>query len=253
MSWAEGRAAAMPTGATDGRREALDRVDGLLRALAQDKNLQDDLKNKDVRKALHHWTGEKRLSEDEADELMEDNYRVQSVCSKMVELQSLCKQACIGLPLPRVLAGKGLYEQLEQAGGGLAQGSAAATSSGARGSGSVADQAAAAASPASRIHGSQGGASTAQRRLNSSQQETSSKETGQGASRMAGEGTSEEAGREDDPSWRQALIDEVLRLAGVCVCALVFTLLLKHYRGDDPLGKGLSGSQDPSAVGKDEL
>lgn len=39
------------------------------------QNLQDDLRHKDVRKALHHWTGEKRLSQDEADELMEDNYR----------------------------------------------------------------------------------------------------------------------------------------------------------------------------------
>lgn len=36
----------------------------------------------------------------------------------MVELQSLCKQAGIGLPLPRVLAGIGLYEQLDQVSGG---------------------------------------------------------------------------------------------------------------------------------------
>lgn len=40
--------------------------------------------------------------------------RIQSVCDKMAELQSLCKQASIGLPLSHVIAGKGLYEPLPQ-------------------------------------------------------------------------------------------------------------------------------------------
>lgn len=40
-------------------------------------------------------------------------FRVQSVCDKMAQLQSLCKQASIGLPLSHVLAGKGLYEKLD--------------------------------------------------------------------------------------------------------------------------------------------
>lgn len=39
------------------------------------KLLHDDLKHPDVVKALEHWTGKNRLSEDEADDLMEDNYR----------------------------------------------------------------------------------------------------------------------------------------------------------------------------------
>lgn len=39
------------------------------------KLLHDDLKHPDVVKALEHWTGKNRLSEDDADELMEDNYR----------------------------------------------------------------------------------------------------------------------------------------------------------------------------------
>lgn len=39
------------------------------------KLLHDDLKHPDVVKALGHWTGKNRLSEDDADELMEDNYR----------------------------------------------------------------------------------------------------------------------------------------------------------------------------------
>ncbi|CAM9463249.1 unnamed protein product, partial [Hapterophycus canaliculatus] len=160
-------------GATDDRREALDRVDGLLRALAQDKNLQDDLKHKDVRKALHHWTGEERLSQDEADELMEDNYRVQSVCSRMVELQRLCKQASIGLPLPRVLAGIGLYEQLGEAGAGLGQSSAA-------------EQEAAVAAPSARINSGQAEATNSQRRRKAPQPEASSKDQGEGAPQMAG-------------------------------------------------------------------
>lgn len=57
---------------------------------------------------------------------------------------------------------------------------------------------------------------------------------------------------EEEPSWREALKEEILRVTGVCVCALVFTLLLKHYRGPDPLGKGWSG-QDSSPSGSDEL
>lgn len=37
--------------------------------------LQNDLRHPDVRRAIRHWTGNERLSQDEADELMEDNYR----------------------------------------------------------------------------------------------------------------------------------------------------------------------------------
>lgn len=37
--------------------------------------LQEDLRHPDVRKAMEHWTGHNRLSQDDADALMEDNYR----------------------------------------------------------------------------------------------------------------------------------------------------------------------------------
>ncbi|CAN0235692.1 unnamed protein product, partial [Laminaria digitata] len=41
----------------------------------RDQLLQDDLQDLDVRRALEHWTGRNRLSREDADELMEDNYR----------------------------------------------------------------------------------------------------------------------------------------------------------------------------------
>lgn len=37
--------------------------------------LQEDLKHPDVIKAVDHWTGRCRLSQDDADDLMEDNFR----------------------------------------------------------------------------------------------------------------------------------------------------------------------------------
>ncbi|CAM9111567.1 unnamed protein product [Ectocarpus sp. 6 AP-2014] len=230
MSWAEGREAAMPAGATGSRQEALDRVDRMLRALARDKLLQDDLRNTDVKRALEHWTGQNRMSQDDADELMEDNYRIQSVCSRMAELQSLCKQASIGLPLSHVLAGKGLFEKPDQPG----QASAAATSGG-----NAADQT---GRPTSTSDGSSSGL---QRRKGA---------TAKGL-HDATAGVEVATGKEEDePSWRRALAEEALRLTFVCLCALVFTLLLKHYRGDDPLGKGLPGQQQtPPSAGEGEL
>ncbi|CBJ29309.1 expressed unknown protein [Ectocarpus siliculosus] len=232
MSWAEGREAAMPAGATGSRQEALDRVDGMLRALARDKLLQDDLRNTDVKRALEHWTGQNRMSQDHADELMEDNYRIQSVCSRMAELQSLCKQASIGLPLSHVLAGKGLYDNLDQPG----QASAAATSGS---GGNAVDQT---GRPTSTSDGSSSGL---QRRKGATAKGLHDATAG------AEVGTGKE---EDEPSWRRALAEEALRLTFVCLCALVFTLLLKHYRGDDPLGKGLPGQQQtPPSAGEGEL
>lgn len=45
--------------------------------------LQQDLRHPDVRKAMEHWTGHKRLSQDDADELMEDNYRFRPLFSSL--------------------------------------------------------------------------------------------------------------------------------------------------------------------------
>eukprot|EP00752_Nemacystus_decipiens_P008796 g7849.t1 len=209
-----------------GANDALDRVDGMLRALAKDELLKEDLRHPDVRKAMEHWTGHNRLSQDDADELMEDNYRIQSVCDTLAELQSLCNQASIGLPLSHVIAGKGLYEPLPQ--GSLSSASSQSAV------GSTASQDAAV-----RRRQGPGGSGLHQ------------PTDAPGAAGPEGSRATLEI---DDTSWRQALIDEVLRLAGVAVCALVFTILLKHFRGDDPLGKGLSGDGLAAAAsGQDEL
>eukprot|EP00903_Cladosiphon_okamuranus_P013132 g12247.t1 len=219
-------------GATNARQEALDRVDSMLRALSKDKLLQEDLRHPDVRKAMEHWTGHNRLSQDDADELMEDNFRIQSVCDKMAQLQSLCKQASIGLPLSHVIAGKGLYEQLPQAGAGQATGSSPGTSG----------QAAS-------------GTSTGQEDAVRRRKGTATSGLNQPTKPLGAAAAAVDGGVEkDDPSWRQALLEEVLRLTGVAMCALVFTVLLKHFRGEDPLGKGLSGEGGAGALsGQDEL
>lgn len=61
-----------------------------------------------------------------------------------------------------------------------------------------------------------------------------------------------EGSGEGGPSWKQALLDEVWRAALVCVSAILFTLLLKHFRGDDPLGLG-KGNGDAGSTRQDEL
>jgi hypothetical protein len=48
------------------RKENLRQVNLMLQKLANDEHLHDDLQQADVKRAMQHWTGIKRLPPDEA-------------------------------------------------------------------------------------------------------------------------------------------------------------------------------------------
>ena len=58
-------------------------INNILRQLAIDSNLTEDLLNETVLIAIKHWTNEKRLNIEEAKKL-EDNYYVLAVLKKLV-------------------------------------------------------------------------------------------------------------------------------------------------------------------------
>ncbi len=79
-----------------------DAVEGLLAKLAGDADFQDDLKQPQVIVAMKHWTGENRLSAEQAEKLMGD-YRVLAVLQKISALQTACQRAGLPVPLDKVL------------------------------------------------------------------------------------------------------------------------------------------------------
>ncbi|GBG24224.1 Hypothetical Protein FCC1311_004422 [Hondaea fermentalgiana] len=83
----------------------MERVKGVLEALQKDKNLQEDLRDKDVLAAIDHWTGRNRLSTEEASRRFEENGRVRQVMSKLQRLQAESQAAGIGVPIMALLAG----------------------------------------------------------------------------------------------------------------------------------------------------
>jgi hypothetical protein len=61
-------------------------VNAVLRKLAMDSDLTEDLSDSTVQIAIKHWTNEKRLNVEDA-KLLEDNYRVLAVLKKLVSCQ----------------------------------------------------------------------------------------------------------------------------------------------------------------------
>ena len=82
MSWSEERAKESQR-SPDEVIEKISVVNAVLRQLAIDSDLTDDLNDPMVQIAIKHWTNEKRLSPEEAKKL-EDHYRVHSILKKLV-------------------------------------------------------------------------------------------------------------------------------------------------------------------------
>jgi hypothetical protein len=82
MSWSEERAKENQR-SPDDIIEKIHVVNSVLRQLAVDSDLTDDLSDPMVQVAIKHWTNEKRLSPEEAKKL-EDHYRVHSILKKLV-------------------------------------------------------------------------------------------------------------------------------------------------------------------------
>ncbi|CAM9999745.1 unnamed protein product [Discosporangium mesarthrocarpum] len=205
--------------------------------------LQDDLQHPDVRKALAHWTGERRMPKEEAEQLMEGNFRIQSVFPKLNELQHACRLAGISVPLACVINGTGLpcKEAPLNLAGCWGEGGAGedqpGTCKGGHGSGTVAGaegcmpRRVGGATPPLPV-GSKG--TEAVPSLSpSSRGRVSLTEPSSTLGVGAGGGGSH-AG--DASSWVSLLAVEVGKAMAVAVCAAVFALLLQIFRGDDPLG-----------------
>lgn len=191
------------------------------------------------------------------------------MCSKMVELQGCCKLAGIGLPLPHVLAGKGLHDQVDDgrssSGGNAANTSLTGGDTGPR-SGTFSDGSG--SSGGGGVIGSSGsrqrtpgpaqssekfetataaGNQAAGDQAAGDQAAMNSAKSRQGRRVVSGDVSSElpsssaaaaEAQNKGgaQPSWRRTLAEELVKILVVFICALAFTAALKYYRGEDPLG-----------------
>lgn len=143
----------------------------------------------------------------------------------MAELQTCCKEAGIGLPLSQVIAGKGLYDSISNTGGGGKR--------------------------ASQVMGeTKGNVSSGDRSSKERPPTKSPRAVATGGKEQVQEAAT--AAKATEPteasSWKKVLAEEFLKAVVVCVCALVFSLGLKFFRGDNSLGPsneaGLSGGQD---------
>lgn len=82
MSWSSHRTKENQRNATE-IIEKIEVVNAVLRQLAVDSDLTDDLTDPVVQIAIKHWTNEKRLNGQEI-KILEDNYRVLAVLKKLV-------------------------------------------------------------------------------------------------------------------------------------------------------------------------
>jgi hypothetical protein len=86
MSWSDERAKEDKRSAKE-IIEKITVVNAVLRKLAMDSDLTEDLNDTTVQIAIKHWTNEKRLNVEDA-KLLEDNYRVLAVLKKLVRIIS---------------------------------------------------------------------------------------------------------------------------------------------------------------------
>jgi hypothetical protein len=112
MSWSEGREVKDEKKASgDAKKlESIRQVNGVLKKLAHDEDLQDDLKLMNVRLAIDHWSGIVRMQPEKYKKVLENDQRVNSVYPKLKLLQSVCNDANIKVPIDHMLGGK---EELE--------------------------------------------------------------------------------------------------------------------------------------------
>mmetsp|Transcript_8250 Transcript_8250/g.22690 ORF Transcript_8250/g.22690 Transcript_8250/m.22690 type:complete len:209 (+) Transcript_8250:74-700(+) len=93
--------------------EALYAVWQALTRLKGNDSFHEAIDCEEARKALRHWSGEKRLPPEECEE-WEHNPRIMSVLRELRQLQHACQQASMKVPLQAVLARQ---DELELGGG----------------------------------------------------------------------------------------------------------------------------------------
>lgn len=97
MSWSDNRSKESQW-SIETIRSKVNAVNGVLEKLSNDEYLHEDLKDPIVQKALKHWTGEQRLSMEEASKF-EENRRVIYVLQRFQILRSVCYDAKMPIPL----------------------------------------------------------------------------------------------------------------------------------------------------------
>lgn len=113
MSWSEGRdvKSSERKASSDAKKlESIRQVNGVLRKLAHDEDLQDDLKLTNVRLAIDHWSGIVRMQPEKYKKVLENDLRVNSVYPKLKLLQSVCNDANIKVPIDHLLGRMGELE-----------------------------------------------------------------------------------------------------------------------------------------------
>jgi hypothetical protein len=113
MSWSEGRKPVLngneKKAISEDHKEKLEnirQINGVLEMFSKDEDLQDDLKLSNVRMALDHWSGIKRMPPEIYSKRLETDRRVNAVYPKLKLLQSVCMQANMKVPLDHMLDGR---------------------------------------------------------------------------------------------------------------------------------------------------
>ncbi|CAM9714437.1 unnamed protein product [Choristocarpus tenellus] len=164
---------------------------------------------------------------------MDENFRIQAVFEKLVELQHACRHAGMSVPLANVLAGCGLSPQQLKRGGEVKppaseQGTQIPLVTGSRGQ-----------------RPGEGGLAGTAREVPGVSAAAIRIET----PRAGGE---KEAYPQVPRPWQTLLMTEAGKAVAVGICALVFTMILKAIRGDDPLGFGNSNGNGVGTQGVQE-
>jgi hypothetical protein len=113
MSWSEGRKPVLNSNEkkaiSEDHKEKLEnirQINGVLEMFSKDEDLQDDLRLSNVRMALDHWSGIKRMPPEIYSKRLETDRRVNAVYPKLKLLQSVCMQANMKVPLDHMLDGR---------------------------------------------------------------------------------------------------------------------------------------------------
>lgn len=84
--------------------ERIKPINAVLLMLSKDEDLSDDLKLKEVKIAIDHWTGKSRLMPEQANKL-QNHRRVVYVLQRLQMLQHVCREANLPVPLDHLLNG----------------------------------------------------------------------------------------------------------------------------------------------------